>query len=105
MPTSGEEPCSPARPWADSRGATRSHLTPAPTRTLPGARIDADLLQAADVDEQQVLQVAERRLVVGGRLRRDAQPERAARSATAVGDVAGVGRERDRGRAAGRRAG
>ena len=69
-----------------------------------GARIDADLLQAADVDEEQVVHVAQRRLVVGRRLRRDAQPEALARARR---------RRRPRGRrtgtrprrAAGRRAG
>ena len=61
-----------------------------------GARIDADLLQATDVDEEQIVHVAQRRLVVGRRLRRDAQPE-ALRERDGVGDLAGVGRERDRG--------
>jgi hypothetical protein len=61
-----------------------------------GAGIDADLLQAADVDEEQIVHVAQRRLVVGGRLRRDAQPE-ALGERDGLGDVAGVGRERDRG--------
>jgi hypothetical protein len=61
-----------------------------------GARIDADLLQAADVDEEQIVHVAQRRLVVGRRLRRDAQPE-ALGERDGVGDLAGVGRERDRG--------
>jgi hypothetical protein len=71
-------------------------LTPAPTRTLRGARIDVDLLQAADVDEQQVVHVAQRGLVVGRRLRGDAQTE-ALRERDGAGDLAGVGRERDGG--------
>jgi hypothetical protein len=54
-----------------------------------------DVLQPADVDEEQVLHVAQRRLVVGGRLRRDAEPE-ALGERDGVGDVAGVGGERDR---------
>ncbi len=57
----------------------------------PRARIDADVLQAADVDEQEVLHVAQRGLVVGGGLRRDAQPE-ALRERDGLGDAAGVGR-------------
>src|SRR4051794_32402150 len=57
-----------------------------------GARVDVDLLQAADVDEEEVLHVAEGRLVVGGGLRRDAEPQ-ALSERDGFGDVAGVGWE------------
>ena len=40
----------------------------------PGTWIDADLLQPARVEQQRAVQVAERILVVTGRLRSDAQP-------------------------------
>ena len=60
------------------------------------ARVDVNLLQAADVDEQQIVHVAQRRLVVSRRLRGDAQIE-ALRERDGVGDLMSVGRERDRG--------
>jgi hypothetical protein len=59
-----------------------------------GGGVDADLLERADVEQQCVLEVAERALVVPGRLRRDAQS-----GVAGVGDrgddVGGVGRESD----------
>ena len=62
-----------------------------------GAGVDADLLERADVQQQRVLEVAERALVVGGRLGRDAQPG-VAGVGDRRGDIVGVGGKRDRGR-------
>ena len=62
-----------------------------------GAGVDSDLLEPADVQQQRVLEVAERALVVAGRLRGDTQPHLAG-----VGDrrddTLVVGGQRDRGR-------
>ena len=97
IPTSGDEPCRAARPCADSRPTTRSHLAPAPTRTRRAPGSTLDLLQAADVQQQRVLEVAERALVVAGRLRGDAQPDLAG-IRDRRDDALVVGRQRDRGR-------
>src|SRR5919198_1545237 len=54
MPTSGDEPCRPARPWAERRGATRSHFTPAPPRTLWGRAGEPVWARVADGGEDVV---------------------------------------------------
>ena len=78
----------------------RGDAVPLDARADPDALragVDADLLEPADVQQQRVLHVAERPLVVAGRLGRDAQPG-APGVVHGRGDVVGVGGERDRGR-------
>jgi hypothetical protein len=60
-----------------------------------GSRIDADLLKRTDVQQQGLLHVAERTLVVGGRLGRDAKSG-AARVGHRRRDVPRVSRKGDR---------
>ena len=74
MPTSGRRAVERRQARArTARGTTSPQRTPAPTRTRARHGVDGDLAQLAHVDEDRVLERAERPGVVAGRLRRDAQ--------------------------------
>ena len=70
-------------------------LDPGADAHAPGRRVDADLLQRADVQQQRVLEAPERTLVVGSGLRRDAEA-RIAGVGDRCDDVVGVGGEGNR---------
>ena len=95
MPTSGEEPCRRRQP---ELGQLRRHLLPPRRRADAHATrggVDRDAGQRRGVEDQRALERAERAGVVPGRLGATRRP-RSRGVGDDGGDLALVGRERDR---------